>query len=328
MRFTLGACVVALSLVSSGAAHAGDEVMISEQARLHFQAGVALLQDPKAPRYEEAYREFKAAYAASPSYKILSNLGLCAEKIERDKEAINAFETYLKEAGPEATAEERAQIQRDLLTLRAGLVLVMVSSEPPGASILDVRTPVEGAEVRNVYGEILEPKQLGLRHGHHTIVAKLKGYLDQQWEFEATGSEMPPHVFHMEKPQANVVALVRERPIPTSVWVSGVVTLGLAGTGAVLGIAALQKHNDFNSLNDGTQVTAANSAKDSGQTLNIVTDAMFGAAIVGAAVTTVLFASRPTIERPQQPQAGSLLPYRVIPSLGPNGGGASATWVF
>ena len=60
-----------------------------------------MLQDPKAPRYEDAYREFKAAYAASPSYKILGNLGLCAMKIERDAEAIDAYEKYLKEAGPE-----------------------------------------------------------------------------------------------------------------------------------------------------------------------------------------------------------------------------------
>src|SRR5579871_4921957 len=75
------------------AAHA-DDVAISPEARNHFAAGVALLQDPKAPRYEEAYREFKAAYAASPSSKILGNLGLCAMKIERDEEAISAYETY------------------------------------------------------------------------------------------------------------------------------------------------------------------------------------------------------------------------------------------
>src|SRR5579885_3303968 len=79
------------------APRARADVPITEEARTHFAAGVALLQDPKAPRYEEAYREFKAAYAASPSYKILGNLGLCAMKLERDEEAIVAYEKYLKE---------------------------------------------------------------------------------------------------------------------------------------------------------------------------------------------------------------------------------------
>jgi hypothetical protein len=80
---------------SSGVYAAG--VPITEEARMHFAAGVALLQDPKAPRYEEAYREFKAAYAAAPSYEILGNLGLRGMKIERDAEAINAYETSTRE---------------------------------------------------------------------------------------------------------------------------------------------------------------------------------------------------------------------------------------
>ena len=123
-------------VLAPGARAAGD-VVITEEARTHFAAGVALLQDPKAPRYEEAYREFKSAYAASPSYKILGNLGLCAMKIERDSEAIQAYETYLKDAGTDVTSEQRAQVQRDLLTLKAGVLEVTVSSDPPGASIVD-----------------------------------------------------------------------------------------------------------------------------------------------------------------------------------------------
>src|SRR5580704_19345460 len=125
--------VLSVAALAPGA-RAEGEVVITEEARTHFAAGVALLQDPKAPRYEEAYREFKAAYATSPSYKILGNLGLCAMKIERDAEAIHAYETYLKEAGPEVTSQQREQMKRDLLTLKAGILEVTVSSVPPGAA--------------------------------------------------------------------------------------------------------------------------------------------------------------------------------------------------
>jgi hypothetical protein len=320
------------------------DVPITEAARMHFAAGVALLQDPKAPRYEDAYREFKAAYAAAPSYKILGNLGLCAMKIERDAEAINAYETYLNEAGPELTSQEREQIQRDLLTLKAGIVRVTVSSDPPGATILDARTPVEGTDVRNLYGPVLTPLTLALRRGHHVITARMSGYQEQQWEFEASGTTLPPRVFTMTKPVvAADRAVVHDRPTPLSAYVAGGVTLALAATGTIFGLVAIHKHNDFNSLNDGQHVNEANTAKSNGQTLNVITDSLFGGAVVGAVVTSVLVLSRPSIERaaaggspsgsvagsPQNAHAPatSLLP-SVSPAWDGRSVGASASWRF
>jgi len=232
---SLRSAVVVLAFAAAAAtearpAHAA-EVAISEEARTHFSAGVALLKDPANPRYEEAYREFKAAYAASPSYKILGNLGLCAMKIERDREAIWAYETYLKEAGPELTQPEREQIQRDLLTLKTGVVTVQVTSTPPGATIQDMRVPITGGEVRNSYGEATQPIDLSLRRGHHVITAKLPGYQEQKWEFEASGAALPPHNFVLEKETEPERPVVRERPVPTAAYVSGAVTLGLLLTG-------------------------------------------------------------------------------------------------
>src|SRR3954465_11344987 len=51
---------------------------ISEEARTHFAAGVALLQDPEGEKVEDAYREFQKAYEIAGSPKILGNLGFCA----------------------------------------------------------------------------------------------------------------------------------------------------------------------------------------------------------------------------------------------------------
>jgi hypothetical protein len=325
----VSALVMSIVALAPGARAEGD-VVVTEEARTHFAAGVVLLQDPKAPRYEEAYREFKTAYAASPSYKILGNLGLCAMKIERDAEAIHAYETYLKEAGPEVSPEQRAQVERDLLALKAGVLDVTVSSDPPGASIIDSRTPVEGPDVRNSYGSILTPTTLGLRHGHHVIVARLPGYLDQQWEFDATESTAPPHVFTMTRPIVADRPTFRERPIPTAAWVSGGATLALGIGGAFFGALALQRHSDFVSVNDGTQLAQANSDRSSGQALNIVTDAFFGGALIGAGITTYLVLSRATVERPAS--AGTIRslfhPVNVSPAIGTRMAGATAGWLF
>jgi hypothetical protein len=314
-----------LAGVATASPLARADVAISEDARTHFAAGVALLQDPKAPRYEEAYREFKAAYAASPSYKILGNLGLCAMKIERDLEAIHAYETYLKEAGAEVTAEQRQQVSRDLLTLRAGHMEVTVSSDPPGATIIDVRTPIEGGDVRNTYGPLTASSNLGLRHGHHVITARLAGYKDEQWEFDAASPSAPPHVFALQRLPSDHAFSVSERPVPTAAYVAGGITIALALGGTYFGTLALKKHNDFNSLNDGLHISQAQDARSSGQTLNIVTDAFFGAALVGAVVTTYIVLSRGTVERPVTATA-ALPAVRVSPIQG--GGMSSMMWQF
>ena len=264
------------------------DVPISEEARTHFAAGVALLQDPKAPRYEEAYREFKAAYAASPSYKILGNLGLCAMKIERDAEAIDALETYLKAAGPELSQPEREQAQRDLLTLKTGVVHVTVSSDPPGATIVDVRTPIEGGDIRNVYGagdrahgarpSPRAPRDHGAPCRLPRSTVGVRGLRDHA---------PSPRVHDGQAGAAGGACSSRASRLrpgrsPRAAYVSGAVTVGLAATGAVIGLAAIQKHNDYNSVNDGLHVSEATSDKNSGQTLNAIADGFFGGAVLGA----------------------------------------------
>ena len=118
IRFRLmPGAIGALVLAVAAPALAGD-VPITDAARKHFSAGVNFMQDPDGARYEEAYREFKAAYAESPSWKILGNLGICAMKLERDGEAIDAYKKYLQGGGTQLGAAERAQFSRDLSTLK------------------------------------------------------------------------------------------------------------------------------------------------------------------------------------------------------------------
>src|SRR5215475_8192222 len=114
--------LVSVVVVGGIAGHAAAaDAPITPEARTHFAAGVNLLRDPDGARYEEAYREFKAAYAASPSAKILGNLGLCAMKLERDGEAIEAYSSYLAHAADvDLDPVEAKQVGTDLQTLKSG----------------------------------------------------------------------------------------------------------------------------------------------------------------------------------------------------------------
>lgn len=165
-------CLLAFLLffcASAPAARADDKIT---QARAHFDAGVALLQDPDGARYEEAYREFSIAYDVSRSPRVLGNIGLCAMKLERDEEAIEAYSRYLEEV-QDIDPVEREQIQRDLVTLRAGLVRVTIEVSPEDAKIYDVRTPVRGQPIINVYPVSGRRITIGMRAGHHVIRAKI-----------------------------------------------------------------------------------------------------------------------------------------------------------
>ena len=137
------AVVLTVSLAATGAHAAG--VPISDEAREHFRQGVALLQGAAGPQYRQAYQQFEAAYHASPSPKILGNVGMCAMELERDGEAIAAYERYLAEAGA-LNQEDRKQILSELARLGRRSAPLGLVVTPPDAVVVDSRqaraTPV------------------------------------------------------------------------------------------------------------------------------------------------------------------------------------------
>lgn len=237
----IGALVAAVLLLSTPAAAApgGDE------ARAHFEAGVALLQDPEGARYEEAYREFRAAYDASRSPRVLGNIGLCAMKLERDEEAIDAYERYLAEA-PEVDPAEREQIQRDLMTLRRGMVRVTLRVSPPDATVLDVRVPVRGEPVRNSYVARGGTVTLGIRPGHHVLRARAFARESPPWEIDASPGDALEHAL-VVPPAPPAAAAAPPRPAPSRALPIATLGLGLAAlaAGGVTGWLALERVDEI-----------------------------------------------------------------------------------
>jgi hypothetical protein len=308
------------------------DVKITDAARQHFNAGVALLKDPDGARYEDAYREFKAAYEASPSWKILGNLGICAMKLERDSEAIAAFSRYLEEGKKDIDASERADIERDLGTLRASAVSLELTTTPADVVITDERTPVTGSRVRNRYQAVTGVLRLQIRPGHHVVTASAAGKPSQTFELDAEPGGSYQHAFDLSaevaappptpSPSPTTPAASAptptSRPVPTSVWVGLAATGALAVGAGVTGALALGKNSDYEKAN-GTDTDALN-LRDQTKTLNLVTDVLIGAAVVGAGVTTFLY-----LRRPQRDSAFDL---RLAPRVGWNHSGLSVEGAF
>ena len=319
---------LALLVVTASAPAWAADVPISDAARQHFSAGVNLLQDPDGARYAEAYREFKTAYADSPSWKILSNLALAAMKLERDGEAVDAFKKYLAEGGAQIDADERAQVERDVQTLQAGVVTLRLESDPPGALITDERVPAAGSPVVNRYGPLTQPVVVGVRGGRHRVTASLAGYQESVWDFD-TPAQGPGHVFTLEK---SVVApplgtgntgasppSAVDRPIPTGVYIGVAAAGALAIGGGVVGVLASSKHSKYDTANNNIKTQADRDAADtlrkSGTQLNLLADGLFAGAVIAAGVTTVLYFTRPSHEV----TPGTA--WHVTPAVASNGGG-------
>ncbi len=334
LRTPLAGLLMCCVLTSAPRASAAD-VKITDDARKHFNAGVALLRDPDGARYEEAYAEFKVAYAASPSWKILGNLALAAMKLERDGEAIDAFSRYLAEGKKDIDPSERADIERDLGTLRASAVSLTLTTTPAEVTLSDERTPAQGPPIRNRYQSQAGSLKVQIRPGHHVVTASAAGKPPLTFEFDADPGSSKEHDFNLEAtaapaaaPEAAVVPVAssapppssRVRPTPTGVWI-GLAATGVFAVGAgVTGVMALGKNSDYQAAN-GHDLERAKSLQSDTKTLNLVTDVLIGAAVVSAGVTTWLY-----VKRPERDEAGFEL--RLSPRVGFNQSGLNLEGAF
>jgi tetratricopeptide (TPR) repeat protein len=348
LTLCLGFCLFVVTT-----AFAADDVTITPRAREHFNAGVAYLEDPAGAKYEEAYREFHIAFAESPTYRILTNIGLCALNLERDGEAIDAYERFLAKATPkDIPTDKRKLMERDITMLKASLVRLTIAASPTTLLLTDERLPVKGNTVTNRY-EVTNGKiELGIHPGHHRITASAAGHEPQTWEFEASSATTHEHRFELEpsaekaartvgsdapKPVANASADVaatpqtKEKKDLTWVYVGAAAT-GIFAVGAtVMGFVEMNKKDDYEALNEsGNNPDKASDMRDKVKRYALLTDIGIGAAVLSAGATAILYftASSASQEPRKDARAKDIMRLRLEPSLGPTQAGLSFSGQF
>jgi hypothetical protein len=284
------------------------------EAKKAFAAGVNLLQDPDGAKYEDALLQFRRAYDLIGTWKVLGNVGICAMKLERDGEAIDAFTKYLKEGGKQIDAEERGQVERDIATLKASVVTVHLTFPAAGGKLVDERVNNRGVKTINEYPIGAAAIDLGLHPGHHTLVARLATG-ESRWENDFAPGSKADHPFAVDaakapepapsspfpSPQLAPTPAVdtassagTSRPVPVSVWASGGATVALAVGATVTGLMASSKRSSFNEINGAPgRQEEAQSLHDGAVSLAIVNTVLSGAAIAGAGLTAYFYFTRP-----------------------------------
>jgi hypothetical protein len=349
LRLVTSLSALLLSIASSAPVEAAPKaaaqsVQITERARELFRTGVTLLQDPDGSRYEEAYQQFKAAYAESPSWKILGNLGYTAMKLERDGEAIEAFQGYLEQGRKELSAEDRAQFQSDLDTLTATAATVTIVGLPAGTRVTDVRSPNQGSDVKNYY-EVPEGGSLALRvrPGAHSFTAQWSGQEPQTHPVDV--GIKGAHEVKFETAQAEPLLpepVVAPVPPPTPVSVStnddgffqsplpAYISLGVGAVGVGLGVVFLVQRSsatsDFDDKYDACRESQACVPSDQREmerldekaaTMGTFSVVSFGVGAVGlGAGAALLLMNGNTQEEPPAAAGVTIQPYASTNELG------------
>jgi hypothetical protein len=305
-----------------------------EVAKRHMEAGAGFYNDPSGKKCEEALREFTKAYELSGSLNALRGAGICALELERDGEAIEMLERYVKAKGDKIEAADKKQLDSDLAALRSAVARVTFTVDRPKVKITTVRTPSRGYPITNRY-EIGEGKTpLGLHPGSYVITASAPGEKDQtwsveipnggtdehvfQWSADASGAALPPGVDPGVGDPSQPPDEGGDRPIPTSVWIFGGVTLALAVPMTIFMISASGARSDFDEANGNASAAELEDLRSDVTTMNLVSDIFLVATVASAATTTILFFTRPT-----EPQTTA-----VVPVVGPGGGGAVVSGSF
>lgn len=322
---------------ADGPAPSADPAKI-EQAKKHMKAGAAFFEDGK--KCEEAYPEFNKAYELSGSLNALRNRATCALLLEKDGEALVDFKKVLAELGDKLPADDKKQIESDILRLESTVAWVTLKADRDKVRISDVRTPSSGLPLRNQYEAGTTALRLGIHPGDHTFTATSDDGKELTWKVTIANGSTHEHTFELAKmataPAATATATVAPtatatgsatapagettRPVPTSVKVLAGVTGAFAvGAGVMIGLASVAK-SDYDKANGNeTDLTKLQAKRDNVVLMNGIADGLLGGTVLAAGTTLILFLIRPSVTA-----EGTKSGFYITPAVTPVGGGAVA----
>jgi hypothetical protein len=252
-----------------------------EQARAHFERGVAYYEDGD---YRAASLEFQRAYELQHDYRVLYNLGQVATEMRDYAGAERFFRRYLVEGEDAIPAERRAEVTGELTRLKARI------------GSLRITTNLKGAEIRVDDRLIAQPEAGPVRvsAGRRELVAEKSGYAPVRRVVELLGGDevSVALIFGPALAEAQGAATPREtrfRPLP---WITGIGSAALLlGAGGV-GFSAYKDWSDYNAqLDRFTSQGELDQLSARTRTKALIADVLLGAAIAGGAATVILLVS-------------------------------------
>ncbi len=254
MRTTICSLTVSLLLLcvspALAAAPAGDANTMQD-ARARFRRGVQLYNEGS---FEAALAEFNKAYQISPNYRLLYNIAQTQFDLHDYVGAYRNLEQYLRKGGGEITEERRIQVAEMNRKLEERIGHVEVTCNLEGAEIRIDDLPVGNSPLRTAIPVNAGPRRItAIKVGHPTVVNLVT----------VTGAEKKKVNLEFANPKgvdllagagattgkmrdAELVSQTGgKKPSRVGLITSSLMAGGCAVATGVVGVLALQAHNDF-----------------------------------------------------------------------------------
>ena len=284
-RIRLAAVTVSLTLAALAAAPAPAHAQSQnvEEGRTRFNRGIDLYKEGN---FHGALAEFRAAYAAAPSYRIHYNLGQTLYQLQDYAGAVRSFEQYLAEGGEKIEADRRKEVETDLAKLRPRVATVTVVANVSNAEVLVDDEP-RG-----------KPQELLVSAGRHRIAVTASGYQTETRVLDFAGTqrlelkfELKPIGTSAPTPSASEPSPPMQQKSRTPFYI-GLVATGLLGAGtATMAILTASNHSDYEkALDTPDNKRAIDDARKSTETTALVGDVLGGATVLAAGLTVLAYA--------------------------------------
>lgn len=278
------------------------DVAISHE---HFNRGVEYVHDGD---LKGALIEFKRAYAVSPNYRVLYNLGQVANAIGKYTDAQSYFQRYLSEGRDEIPAERRHDVEAQLAKLAGRIANLTIASNVDGAQIY-----IDDVAI----GKSPLPASVRVSSGTRTISATVAGRPRVTQVVEVAGGDsLTVRLSFPPLPKQEPMAAAVPEPLPPTqpyrtepassgnpaLWLgiaSGVLAAG-AGVMGYLTLRDAEKYDD--AVARKTTLRELEDLDSRTSTKALVTDVLLAATAIGAGVT-LFVALQGGEERETPPQA-------------------------
>jgi tetratricopeptide (TPR) repeat protein len=312
-------CAVACTAIAPREAHAQQSGV--EEGRTRFTRGIDLYKEGN---FHAALAEFRAAYAAAPSYRIHYNLGQTLYQLQDYAGAVRAFEQYLAEG--EVALERRKEVEADLAKLRPRVAQLVLVVNVPGAEV-SIDDEPRGK---------LQKEPLLVSAGRRRISVTASGFQTETRVLDVAGTQKLDLTFEL-KPiggvataptdgRASGAETARSRPKSRTPFYIGLVATGVLGAGTgVMAIVASSKHADYEkALGVPNNAQGIADARSSTRSTALVADVLGGATAVAAGLTILAFALTSGEEPVTAAKAAPKLVWR--PVIGPSAAGIVGTF--
>ena len=134
--------------------------------------------------------------------------------------------------------------------------------------------------------------------------------------FRDIGPQAPTHVLVIPRQHVSTLDDVTDplligRLMLAAAEVAVALAIVLGVGAAVSGLVAVDTRSRFETANDGSNAARAEDLRSTGQTLNVLSDILLVGTLVGAAVTTYLYVTRPTLPSSSAQTYGFTLPRAI-----------------